>query len=132
MLLTDGIADMLTRIRNAALTKHEYVDIPYSNIKGRISDILKDEGYVNEVEVMNKKISGMIRLYLKYDENRRCIIHGLKRISKPGRRVYARIDDIPRVLGGLGTVIISTNKGVITDRAARVQRVGGEVLCFIW
>lgn len=132
MLLTDSIADMLTRIRNATMVKHEYVDIPFSKMKQQIANILKDEGYVKEVRILRYKAPGIIRIYLKYDDNRDSVIRGLKRISKPGRRVYAGVEELPRVLGGLGIAIISTNKGVITDREARKLRVGGEVICFVW
>lgn len=132
MVLTDGIADMLTRIRNALMVRHEFVDIPYSKIKESIGEILKKEGFVSEIKAFTEKKPGVLRVYLKYDADRRGVIRGLKRISKPGRRVYAGADELPRVMGGIGVAMISTNKGVITDKEARSLRVGGEVLCFIW
>ena len=132
MVLTDGIADMLTRIRNALMVRHEFVDIPYSKIKESIGEILKKEGFVSEIKAFTEKKPGVLRVYLKYDPDKRGVIRGLKRISKPGRRVYAGADELPRVMGGIGIAMISTNRGVITDKEARSLRIGGEVLCFIW
>ncbi|NLM11596.1 MAG: 30S ribosomal protein S8 [Clostridiaceae bacterium] len=132
MNATDVIADMLTRIRNAASAKHETVDIPASNLKKRIAEILAEEGYIKGFTEIDDKKQGIIRITLKYTENKRNVISGIKRISKPGLRVYAGKDELPKVLGGLGIAIISTSKGVMTDRAARKEGVGGEVLAFVW
>ncbi|NMB98440.1 MAG: 30S ribosomal protein S8 [Clostridiaceae bacterium] len=132
MQITDAIADMLTRIRNAATAKHETVDIPASNIKKEIANILLEEGYVRNVKVIEDGKQGIIRITLKYTENKKCIISGLKRISKPGLRVYAQKDELPKVLGGLGIAILSTSKGILTDKTAREKGVGGEVLAFVW
>jgi small subunit ribosomal protein S8 len=131
--MSDPIADMLTRIRNANTAKHDTVDIPYSKIKSSIAQILLDEGYIRNVELVDKGNFKDIRVTLKYgaDKNDK-ILTGLKRISKPGLRVYANKDQVPKVLDGMGTAIISTNQGVITDRKARELQVGGEVLAFIW
>ena len=133
MTMSDPIADMLTRIRNANTAKHDTVDIPSSKMKLAIADILVKEGYIAKYELIEDGSFKTIRVTLKYgaDKNEK-IITGLKRISKPGLRVYASKDELPRVLGGLGTAIISTNKGVLTDKEARKQNVGGEVLAFIW
>ncbi len=133
MSMSDPIADMLTRIRNANTAKHDYVDIPNSKIKMSIADILLDEGYISKVELVDNETHKDIRITLKYgkDKNDR-IITGLKRISKPGLRVYASKENVPKVLDGLGTAILSTNQGVITDKKARELQVGGEVLCYIW
>ena len=133
MAMNDPIADMLTRIRNANTAKHDTVDVPSSKMKLAIADILVNEGYIRSYEVVEDGAAKDIVITLKYgkDKNEK-VITGLKRISKPGLRVYASKEDLPKVLGGLGTAIISTNKGVITDRAAREQGVGGEVLAFIW
>jgi small subunit ribosomal protein S8 len=132
MQITDSIADMLTRIRNASSAKHETVDIPASNIKKAIAEILLEEGYVKDVSYIKDNKQGIIRIHLKYVDNKRNVITGLKRISKPGLRVYAGKDEIPKVLGGLGIAIISTSKGVMTDKKARKEGVGGEVLAFVW
>ncbi len=132
MQITDPIADMLTRIRNANNSKHATVDIPASNIKKAIANILLSEGYIKGVEYIDDNIQGVIRITLKYGENKQKVLSGLKRVSKPGLRIYAAKDDIPKVLKGLGIAIISTSKGVMTDREARRQNVGGEVLAFIW
>ncbi|HEY8423016.1 MAG TPA: 30S ribosomal protein S8 [Thermoclostridium sp.] len=132
MNATDVIADMLTRIRNAANAKHETVDIPASNLKKRIAEILAEEGYIKGFTVIDDKKQGIIRITLKYTENKRNVISGIKRISKPGLRVYAGKDELPKVLGGLGIAIISTSKGVMTDKAARKEGIGGEVLAFVW
>ena len=133
MQMSDPIADMLTRIRNANTAKHDTVDVPASKIKQAIADILLEEGYVKAVEVIEEGTYKTIRITLKYgaDKNEK-VITGLKRISKPGLRVYASKDELPKVLGGMGTAIISTNKGVLTDKQARKENVGGEVLAFIW
>ncbi len=129
----DPIADMLTRIRNANTAKHDTVDIPSSKMKIAIADILVDEGYIEKYDLVDSDQGKIIRVALKYSANKsERIITGLKRISKPGLRVYADTENIPKVLGGLGIAILSTNKGVITDKEARKQKVGGEVLAFIW
>ena len=133
MTMSDPIADMLTRIRNANTAKHDTVDIPSSKMKIAIANILVDEGYIAKYDIIEDGNFNTIRITLKYgaDKNER-IISGIKRISKPGLRVYAGKEDIPKVLGGLGTAILSTNQGVITDKEARKLQVGGEVLCFVW
>ena len=132
MQISDVIADMLTRIRNAGSAKHETVDIPASNLKKAIADILLKEGYVNGVKVIESGVQDTIRVTLKYNSDKRNAIKGIKRISKPGLRVYAGKDDVPKVLGGLGTAIISTSGGVLTDKEARKAGVGGEVMAFVW
>ena len=133
MTTSDPIADMLTRIRNANTAKHDTVDVPASKMKNAIADILVDEGYIAKYDLVEDGAFKTIHITLKYgaDKNEK-VISGLKRISKPGLRVYANTEDIPKVLGGLGTAIISTNKGVVTDKEARKLGVGGEVLCFVW
>ena len=132
MVMTDPIADMLTRIRNASSVKHESVDIPRSRLKEELARILKDEGFIREYKVLENDKQGTIRVYLKYDSNKGQIIKGIKRISKPGLRVYTNKDEVPRVLGGLGVAILSTSQGIMTDRAARKEGVGGEVICYVW
>ncbi len=133
MSMSDPIADMLTRIRNANTAKHDTVDIPASKMKLAIADILLKEGYIKAVDVVEEGNFKTIRVTLKYGANKNeKVLTGLKRISKPGLRVYASKDELPKVLGGLGTAIISTNKGVLTDKEARKENVGGEVLAFIW
>ena len=132
MHITDPIADMLTRIRNANNSRHVSVDIPASNMKKAIAKILLDEGYVKNVEYIDDATQGVIRITLKYAENKQKVITGLKRVSKPGLRIYASKEELPRVLKGLGIAIISTSKGIMTDKEARRQNVGGEVLAFIW
>lgn len=132
MQITDAIADMLTRVRNAGSAKHESVDIPASNIKKDIARILLDEGYVKNYEIIEDGKQGLIRIILKYTGNKQNVISGIKRISKPGLRVYANKDELPRVLGGLGIAVISTSKGIMSDKKARTEGVGGEVLAFIW
>ena len=132
MHITDAIADLLTRIRNASSAKHETVDIPASNIKKDIARILLSEGYVKNVEFIEDGKQGLIRIALKYTGNKQNIITGIKRISKPGLRVYANKDELPKVLGGLGVAIISTSRGIMTDKKARAEGVGGEVLAFVW
>lgn len=132
MQITDSIADLLTRIRNASSAKHETVDIPASNMKKAIAQILVDEGYVKSFTVIEDGKQGMIRLTLKYGEGKTPIITGLRRVSKPGLRIYSNVEDMPKVMKGLGIAIVSTSKGVMTDRQARKENVGGEVLAFIW
>ncbi len=132
MLTTDSIADMLTRIRNALNVKHESVSIPVSKEKLRIAEILKEEGYITSYEIVQAEKYNNIVVELKYDETGVSVIQGLKRISKPGLRIYAQADKIPQVISGLGIAIISTNKGVMTDKKARAQKVGGEVLAYVW
>ena len=133
MITTDPIADMLTRIRNANSSKHKTVDVPASNMKRSIAKILLDEGYVKAVEeIDNEKNQGVIRITLKYDEKGARVIDGLKRISKPGLRVYASKDELPKVLNGLGIALISTSKGIKTDKDARNEGLGGEVLAYVW
>lgn len=132
MQATDTIADMLTRIRNASSAKHDSVNIPASNLKKAIAQILLDEGYIRNVEIIKDDKQGIIKITLKYTSNKQNVITGVKRISKPGLRVFARKDEIPKVLGGLGTAIISTSKGIMTDKKARAEGVGGEVLAFVW
>ncbi|NLB29703.1 MAG: 30S ribosomal protein S8 [Clostridiales bacterium] len=131
MNITDPIADMLTRIRNAGSAKHPTVDIPASNIKKAIAEILLEEGYIKHYQVVNNGVQGVIKITLKYNSGERAIM-GLRRVSKPGLRVYAGADELPRVLRGLGIAIISTSRGVMTDKKAREARVGGEVLAFVW
>jgi small subunit ribosomal protein S8 len=132
MTMTDPIADMLTRIRNANMVHHDTVEVPGSKIKVAIADILKSEGFIKEYDFKKDNKQGTIKIYLKYGPNREKVITGLKRISKPGLRVYAANDQLPKVLGGLGVAIISTSQGIMTDKAARKAGVGGEVLCYIW
>lgn len=132
MQITDPIADMLTRIRNANSSKHETVSIPSSKIKVEIAKILLEEGYIAGYEVIEDGLQGIIKVTLKYGPDKQKVITGLKRISKPGLRVYASKDELPRVLRGLGIAIISTSKGIMTDKKARSENVGGEVLAFIW
>ncbi|MCL2630226.1 MAG: 30S ribosomal protein S8 [Firmicutes bacterium] len=132
--MTDPIADMLTRIRNALTAKHESVDIPASKIKASIAEILKEEGYISDFETVKEEgaIQASIRIQLKYVGNRQKVIKGLRRISKPGLRVYAKSDELPKVLNGLGIAIISTSQGIMTDKKARKAGAGGEVLAYIW
>lgn len=132
MVVTDPIADMLTRIRNAQVAKHVTVDVPASTMKKSIAQILLDEGYIKGYTVLNESVQGVVRIQLKYGPNKTKVISGLKRISKPGLRVYARKDQIPKVLGGFGIAIMSTSRGVITNKLASKEGVGGEVLCYIW
>ncbi|MBE7041871.1 MAG: 30S ribosomal protein S8 [Ruminococcaceae bacterium] len=132
MQITDPIADMLTRIRNANSAKHESVDVPASNMKKAIAQILLEEGYIKNYQVTEDDKQGVIKVTLKYGENKSKVISGLKRISKPGLRVYASYEKLPRVLNGLGIAIISTSKGIMTDKQARALKIGGEVLAFIW
>lgn len=132
MSTTDPIADMLTRIRNANTARLDRVDIPGSKVKRSIAEILKREGYVRDYAWIDDSKQGTLRVYLKYGQNRESVINGLKRISKPGLRVYVKRESIPRVLGGLGIAILSTPDGIITDRDARSKGVGGEVICYVW
>jgi small subunit ribosomal protein S8 len=132
MHITDPVADMLTRIRNANNAKHETVDVPASNMKKSIAQILLDEGYIKAFQIVDDGTQGIIRITLKYNAGKQQVISGLRRVSKPGLRVYVGADELPRVLRGLGIAIVSTSKGVMTDKAARAAHVGGEVLAFIW
>ena len=132
MQITDTIADLLTRIRNASASRHDSVEIPASNMKKAIVQILLDEGYIKNYSVKDDGKQGIIRVTLKYDENKKSVITGLKRVSKPGLRIYSNVEDMPKVMKGLGIAIISTYKGIMTDRQARKENVGGEVLAFIW
>ena len=132
MQITDTIADLLTRIRNASSAKHDSVQIPASNMKKAICQILEDEGYIKSYSVTEDGKQGMIKVILKYGEGKRPVIMGLKRVSKPGLRIYSNAEELPKVMKGLGVAIISTSKGVMTDRQARKENVGGEVLAFIW
>ena len=132
MHITDPIADMLTRIRNASSAKHETVDVPASNIKKEIAEILLNEGYIKSYQVLEGNTQGVIRIALKYGANKTKVISGIKRVSKPGLRIYASKEELPKVLRGMGIAIISTSKGIMTDKEARRQNVGGEVLAFVW
>ncbi len=132
MVMTDPIADFLTRIRNANTVYMEKVEIPASKTKLNLANILKEEGYIKDVEYIEDGKQGFLRLYLKYGANREKVITGLKRISRPGLRVYAQKDELPKVLGGLGIAVISTSKGLMTDKDARKAGIGGEVMCYIW
>jgi len=131
-MMTDPIADMLTRIRNASHARFDKVDVPASRIKREIARVLKEEGYIREYEFIKEGPQGVIRIYLKYTPDRAPVIHGIRRISKPGLRKYAGRKELPRVLSGLGVAVISTSRGVMTDKQARAQGVGGEVLCYVW
>ncbi|HWR44402.1 30S ribosomal protein S8 [Sporomusa sp.] len=132
MVMTDPIADMLTRIRNANSVFHDKVEIPASNIKKAVAQILKDEGFIRDYDTLQDGKQGMLRVSLKYGPNREKVITGIKRISKPGLRVYAKKEQLPRVLGGLGIAIISTSKGIMSDKAARKEGLGGEVIAYVW
>ncbi|MOA00967.1 30S ribosomal protein S8 [compost metagenome] len=132
MVMSDPIADMLTRIRNANVVRHETVEMPASKIKKQIAEILKREGFIRDAEYIEDNKQGIIRIFLKYGPNQERVITGLKRISKPGLRVYTQATEIPRVLGGLGIAIISTSQGVMTDKEARQVKSGGEVVCYVW
>lgn len=131
-MMTDPIADMLTRIRNALKARKEEVDIPSSNLKKRIAEVLKEEGFIKGFKVIPDGKQGILRVFLKYDEQGSPVISGLQRVSKPGRRVYVGKEEIPRVMGGLGVAILTTSRGVMTDREARKVGVGGEVICYVW
>lgn len=132
MSMTDPVADMLTRIRNAGMAKHAKLDMPSSNLKVAVASVLKDLGYIKNTKVISDSKQGILRIYLKYDVNQTPVIHEIKRVSTPGRRVYVGKDEIPRVKNGLGASILSTSKGVLDDAAARQAQVGGEVICTIW
>ena len=132
MQITDSIADLLTRIRNANSAKHDTVEVPASNMKKAICQILQDEGYIKNFTTIEDGKQGMIKITLKYGEGKTPVISGLRRVSKPGLRIYSNVEDMPKVMKGLGIAIISTSKGVMTDRQARKENVGGEVLAFIW
>ena len=132
MTMTDPIADMLTRIRNANTVGHETVEIPASKMKKAIAEILKEEGYITDFEVIEDDKQGMIKVTMKYGANKEKVISGIKKISKPGLKVYAKANDVPKVLGGLGIAIISTSKGIVSDKEARKLGVGGEVICYVW
>ena len=132
MQITDTIADMLTRIRNASSAKHDSVDIPASNVKKAIAQILLDEGYINGFQFVEDGKQGVIHITLKYGPNKTQVISGIRRVSKPGLRIYTNVEDMPKVMKGLGIAILSTSKGIITDKQARRENVGGEVLAFVW
>ena len=132
MSMSDPLADMLTRIRNGVQVKFSSVDIPLSNVKKNVAKILKEEGYINDYHIIDDGLQGSLRVDLKYDQNNQGVITGIRRVSKPGRRVYLKADKIPKVMSGLGISVISTSKGVIADTDARKQGVGGEVLCEVW
>ena len=132
MQISDVIADMLTRIRNAHDAKHESVDVPASNLKKSIAQILLDEGYIKNFQIVDDGKQGIIRVALKYAPGKQKVIHGLKRVSKPGLRIYTNCEDMPKVMNGLGIAIVSTSKGVMTDKKARQANVGGEILAFVW
>ncbi len=132
MPVTDPLADMLTRIRNASMVKHSKVDIPASKMKISVAKILKSEGYIKNYKLLKDRKDGILRIYLKYDGNNEGVIMGLKRMSKPGRRLYVKKEDIPPVLNGMGIAVLSTSKGVLADREAKKLNVGGELLCNIW
>lgn len=132
MQISDSIGDMLTRIRNASSAKHDTVKVPASNMKKAIAQILVDEGYIKSYKVIEDDKQGVIRVTLKYGEGKSQVITGLRRVSKPGLRIYSNVEDMPKVMKGLGVAIISTSKGVMTDKEARKQNVGGEVLAFVW
>lgn len=132
MSISDPIADMLTRIRNANVVRHEKVEMPASKLKREIADILKREGFIRDAEYVEDNKQGIIRIFLKYGSNNERVITGLKKISKPGLRVYAKSSEVPKVLGGLGIAILSTSKGVMTDKEARQAKSGGEVICYVW
>ena len=132
MQISDVIADMLTRIRNANDAKHETVDVPASNLKKSIAQILLDEGFIRNYQVVEDGKQGIIRITLKYAQGKQKVIHGLRRVSKPGLRIYSNCEDMPKVMNGLGIAIVSTSKGVMTDKKARQANVGGEVLAFVW
>lgn len=132
MQITDTIADMLTRIRNASSAKHDSVDIPASNVKKAIAQILLDEGYINSFQVVDDGKQGVIHVVLKYGQNKTQVIKGIRRVSKPGLRIYTNVEDMPKVMKGLGVAILSTSKGIMTDKQARKDNVGGEVLAYVW
>ena len=131
-MVTDPVADMLTRVRNGSLAEHEKVDIPSSRLKVRLAEILKEEGFIKNFRLIEDKRQGVLRIYLKYGPGQERVISGLRRVSKPGKRLYVGADRIPTVLGGMGVAILSTPRGVLTDRESRKAKVGGEVLCYVW
>lgn len=130
--MTDPLADMLTRIRNAGMVKFETVEMPLSKVKTGVAAILKREGFINDYRVLDTDTQGVLRIEMKYDQNNERIITNLKRVSKPGRRIYVKYDQIPKVMSGLGIAIISTSKGIFTDKEARAMKIGGELLCEVW
>lgn len=132
MQMSDVIADMLTRIRNASSARHETVDIPASNMKKAIADILLQEGYIKDVKIIKDEKQGIIRVTLKYQHGKQQVIHGIRKVSKPGLRIYSSCEDLPKVMNGLGIAIISTSKGIMTDKKSRKENIGGEVLAFVW
>lgn len=132
MAMTDPIADFLTRIRNANMVKHESVEVPASKMKKNIADILKNEGFIRDVEYIEDDKQGIIRVFLKYGKNNERVISGIRRISKPGLRSYVKADEVPKVLNGLGIAIVSTSEGVMTDKDARAKKIGGEVVAYVW
>ena len=132
MAMTDPIADLLTRIRNANVARHDQLEVPASNLKKEIVDILKREGFIRDFEYIEDSKQGVLRLFLKYGQDNERVITGIKKISKPGLRVYVKADELPRVLNGLGIAVVSTSKGVLTDKEARQQAVGGDVLAYVW
>lgn len=132
MSMTDPIADMLTRIRNANIAMHEKVDIPASNFKVSIAKVLKNEGYIKNSKVIKDRKQGLLRIYMRYGQKDERIIEGITRVSKPGRRIYSGFEEIPKVRNGLGIMILSTSKGIMTDREARKKKMGGELLCAVW
>jgi len=132
MAMSDPLADMLTRVRNACMAKFDVVDIPLSKVKVNVAKILKDEGYINDYHIQEGGVQGVLRIDLKYSQDQDKVITGIRRVSKPGRRIYVNADNIPKVMSGLGVGIISTSKGVMSDRQARKIRVGGELLCEVW
>jgi small subunit ribosomal protein S8 len=131
-MVSDPIADMLTRIRNGSMAEHEKVDIPASKLKARVAELLKEEGFIKNFRLIEDKKQGVLRVYLKYGAGQERVITGIRRVSKPGRRLYVAADKIPSVLGGMGVAILSTPQGVLTDRESRKAKVGGEVLCYVW
>jgi small subunit ribosomal protein S8 len=131
-MVTDPVADMLTRVRNGSLAEHEKVDIPSSRLKVRLAEILKEEGFIKNFRLIEDKRQGVLRIYLKYGPGQERVISGLRRVSKPGKRLYVGADRIPSVLGGMGVAILSTPQGLLTDRESRKAKVGGEVLCYVW
>jgi len=131
-MVTDPVADLLTRIRNGSMAEHEKVDVPASKLKVRVVEILKEEGFIKNFRLIEDRTQGVLRIYLKYGPGQERVITGLRRVSKPGRRLYVSADRIPSVLGGMGVAILSTPRGVLTDRESRKAKVGGEVLCYVW
>lgn len=132
MAITDSISDMLTRIRNASRTKKEKVDVPASKMKSELARILKSEGYISNYKLIEDRKQGILRIYLRYTPDKKSVITGIKRVSHSGKRIYRGAEKLPRILGGLGTALVSTSRGIMTDKEARVARVGGEVICYIW